>query len=138
LPEFPIVVGKVGNVDLALQRVARSPDALDEFLALLIVRVRFAGIDHLELAGPCGDGFEALDVVKEKVRAFVGSDATGEAECQDVRVHDGFRLAVNAVEELTFGLLMRIPNLLRRDVQRVAQHEIILAPARNVAGVPPI
>jgi hypothetical protein len=56
---------------MAAQRIARPPDALDELLALLIVRVGLAGIDDLKLAGSRRNGLEAFDVVEEQVRVFV-------------------------------------------------------------------
>ena len=49
-----------------------------------------------------------------------------------LEIHARVGFAVHPVDELALGLHVRVPDFLRRDAQRVAQAETVLAPAGDV------
>jgi len=57
-------------------------NVLDEILPLVILGVGFAGIDHLQPTGECGQLSQPLDVLEQQVYSFVGCSTSGKPQSQ--------------------------------------------------------
>jgi hypothetical protein len=109
LRQLPIVIDHVSDFDVRLQRVPRLKDSQDHFLAAVVVRMGFAGIDDLDPAAGGGDVLQSIQVAEYQVTPLVGSVAPGEPDRQVTHLHARVGDTVDVLDELPRGLVVRLP-----------------------------
>ena len=76
--------------------------------------------------------FQPIEVAEQQVPAFVDGVPASEADRQVARVHADVGHAVDVINELPLGLVVRLPDFMWRNAQRVTKGEILFAPAGDV------
>ena len=102
-------------------------------LAGVVGGVGFAGIQDLKAADLFGDSDEALGVLKEQAGAFVGGNAAGEAEREDVGVEVVAGALSDGSEEAQFALVVSGGYACRIDTVDRAEVVIVGAPVGDLA-----
>ena len=91
-----------------------------------------AGIENLQPAGRGGDLHEPLGIGEQQVGALVRGRAPGKAQCEHFGIEHYARVLGDLGKQRLFGEGMGGKNLLLRQVDRVAQVEIVAPPGGNV------
>src|SRR5690606_11412646 len=107
--------------ELALQLRDLREDLPDEVLAAPVVRMRLAAVDDLDRPGAAVQREQALQVVEQQVGPLVGRRTTGEADREGVREQARAGALVDPGDQVLLRRLVRRPQLVPRNAQRVAQ-----------------
>ena len=128
----PLVVFEVDNFQhVRVQPLCQLNHVPNHRLARLIRGMRLARINNLQPAEFLRHPHQALRIVKEQVAAFVGRGPARKSQGKDLRTHF-FAAAVfhrGQQRALCFGV--RRSNLAFRNINGIAQREIVLPPARH-------
>ena len=132
LGDINVIIRDISDVDSACKLLLDIEQLPDKVLARLVLRMRLAGDDELDLTYTLMDGPQPIKVREHHGQTLVRGSTTGKTQSEDIRRKVHAAGPVSEIDKLPLGIHVRIPELIVRDDLGEPERGRILHPIRDV------